>query len=204
MKQSMLSTPTRIVAACLAAAALVAAVAPGLAAAGAPYRSADVKPGSRNSGRRTRKPSGASPHPAAKAAIPPRPDKRLTPDQVVRFQMQALQHNDVPRPDNGIATTFAFASPQNRLATGPIEHFTQIVKSPAYFPMLNCRKVTYDPVVIDGDTARQRVHIVGADGSRISYTFILSRQKDGPYAGCWMNDGCVRDDADAEAHRFDA
>jgi hypothetical protein len=141
---------------------------------------------------------------AVKPVLPSRPDKSLTPDQVVRIQMEALQHNDVPKPDNGIAVTFAFASPQNTRVTGPLAHFTEIVKAPAYLPMLNCKKVTYDKIVIEGDTAQQRVRVIGADGTRIHYIFMLSRQKDGPFAGCWMNDGCVRDDSDAESHRFDA
>ncbi len=133
-----------------------------------------------------------------------RPNRQLRPDQVVKIQMSALQHNDVPKPDTGITTTFAFASPQNRLATGPLSHFTEIVKAPAYFPMLNCKTVTYELISINGDTAQQRVHIVSANGERITYVFMLSRQQDGVYAGCWMNDGCVRDDAGEQLHRFDA
>ncbi len=122
------------------------------------------------------------------------PNKNMTPAQVVRTQMEALQHNDTPHADAGIETTFAFASPENKLATGPLEHFIGIVKAPAYLPMLNCKSVTYDPIVIDGDTAKQRVHIVGADGTRGVYVFLLSRQTDGPFAGCWMNDGCIREE----------
>jgi hypothetical protein len=154
--------------------------------------------------RRTKGVAGSKASSAAKTALPPRPDKRLTPEQVVRFQMEALQHNDVPKPDSGIAITFGFASPENRQATGPLEHFTQIVKSPAYLPMLTCKKIVYEPVVTNGETASQRVRIIAADGARITYVFLLSLQKEGEYAGCWMNDGCVRDDAEDQNHRFDA
>lgn len=138
-----------------------------------------------------------------KAALPNRPDKRLTPDQVVKMQMQALQHNDTPKPDSGIATTFLFASPDNKRATGPLDHFAQIVKSEAYLPMLNCKSITYDPVLIDGDMAEQRVHIVSANGAHIAYVFRLSRQTDGAFAGCWMNDGCVREQSAAPTIRDD-
>lgn len=140
----------------------------------------------------------------ANKKLPLQPSKLLTPAQVVRIQMEALQHNDVPRPDSGIATTFAFASPENRQTTGPLEHFAQIVKAPAYLPMLNCKRVTYDTIVVEGEKAQQRVHIVAADGSHITYIFMLSRQADGVYAGCWMNDGCIRDNSDTQDHRFDA
>ncbi len=122
------------------------------------------------------------------------PNKNLTPAQVVRTQMEALQHNDTPHRDAGIETTFAFASPDNKQATGPLDHFIGIVKAPAYLPMLNCKSIAYDPIAIEGDTAKQRVHIVGADGTRGVYVFLLSRQTDGPFAGCWMNDGCIREE----------
>ena len=136
---------------------------------------------------------------AAPAVAPPVPDKIVSAVETI-----AAPAADTPKPDAGIATTFDFASPQNKQATGPLDHFTLIVKSPGYLPMLNCKKITYDPVIIDGDSAQQRVHIVAADGSKIAYVFLLSLQKDGPFAGCWMNDGCVRDDSDAERHQFDA
>ena len=126
-----------------------------------------------------------------------KPNKNLAPAQVVKIQMEALQHNDAPHPNAGIETTFAFASPENKQATGPLEHFITIVKAPAYLPMLNCKSVTYDPIMVDGETAKQRVHIVAADGTSITYLFMLSRQTDGPFAGCWMNDGCVREEAAA-------
>ena len=124
-----------------------------------------------------------------------KPNKNLTPAQVVKIQMEALQHNDAPHRDAGIETTFAFASPENKQATGPLEHFITIVKAPAYLPMLNCKSITYDAITVDGDEAKQRVHIVAADGTAITYMFMLSRQTDGPYTGCWMNDGCVREEA---------
>lgn len=125
------------------------------------------------------------------------PDKRYAPADVVKIQMEALQHNDMPKPDAGIATVFAFASPGNREYTGPLAHFIQIVRAPAYLPMLNCKSITYDTIVMSekGDAAKQRVHIVAADGTHIAYLFLLSLQTEGQYAGCWMNDGCIRDTA---------
>ena len=135
--------------------------------------------------------AGQSANGKANAAVSGRPSKNMTPGQVVRTQMEALQHNDTPHADAGIETTFAFASPENKQATGPLEHFIGIVKAPAYLPMLNCKSVAYDAAVISGDTARQRVHIVAANGARRDYVFMLSRQAAGPFAGCWMNDGCV-------------
>src|SRR6185437_12206552 len=50
--------------------------------------------------------------------LSPIPKPELTPGQVVEIQLEALQFNDKPAKDAGIATTFRFASPGNRKATG--------------------------------------------------------------------------------------
>src|ERR1700704_5439214 len=58
----------------------------------------------------------------------PNPD--LTPQQVVEFQLDALRHNDEPTTDAGIERSFRFASPSNRLVTGPLSHFSENCAQP--------------------------------------------------------------------------
>ena len=48
------------------------------------------------------------------------PDPALSPAEVIAIQLSALQANDTPGPDAGIAQTFAFAHPDNRRVTGPL------------------------------------------------------------------------------------
>jgi hypothetical protein len=122
----------------------------------------------------------------------PHPAPSLSPSEVVTIVLNALQHNDEPQPDAGIATTFEFASPANRVATGPLARFALMIKNPAYRAMLDFRSVTRGRLELDGDHARQRVVIVGRDGSQVTYVFLLSKQADGPYANCWMTDGVIR------------
>lgn len=126
------------------------------------------------------------------AMLAPHPAPRLTPADVVGIVLTALQHNDDPTPDAGIATTFEFASPANRIETGPLERFALLIKNPAYRPMLGFRSATRGRVEIDGNHARQRVVLVGKDGSQVTYVFLLTKQADGPYANCWMTDGVIR------------
>jgi hypothetical protein len=54
--------------------------------------------------------------------------------------------------------------------------------------MLNHQSAEYEPVKISGDTAVQRVKLIGSDGSSIIYIFKLSRQSAAPYENCWMTD----------------
>lgn len=90
-------------------------------------------------------PSGPSPNPA------------LTPAEVVKIVILAMQHNDTPETDAGIATAFRFASPGNRKFTGPVEHFIPMVKSPAYIALLNFKSVEFSPIEIRGNEARMMI-----------------------------------------------
>ncbi len=116
------------------------------------------------------------------------PDASLRPSEVVRAQVEALAHED----SDGIAVAFRFASPANKEVTGPLERFTDIVRAPAYRPMLGHLEAVFGPVHVDGGYAAQLVEIVAADGSRHTYLFELSRQRGGRFDGCWMTDSVVR------------
>ena len=116
----------------------------------------------------------------------PRPD--LSPDEVIRIQLDALRINDKST-DEGIATAFNFASPGNKVYTGPLSRFKQIVRNPVYNVMLNHKRAEYDPVMVSGNLAQQRVLIVGEQSQTVIYTFTLSRQREARYRDCWMTDG---------------
>ncbi len=123
----------------------------------------------------------------------PMPDPGLAPDDVVGIVLRALQHNDDPVTDHGIAITFAFTSPENHDITGPLERFRALVKSPAYRLMIGHSKAERGPVSVTADHARERVAITAANGDRAVYVFLLSRQELGSHKGCWMADGVLRE-----------
>jgi hypothetical protein len=121
------------------------------------------------------------------ADLTPRPE--LSPEQVVQHQAEALQHNDEPKPNAGIERAFRFASPSNKQLTGPLEKFIQIVKSPAYSPMLNNLSASIVGSEVKDDQAKIAVHFVAADGRQVTYIFVLSKQNEGELNNCWMTDG---------------
>lgn len=118
----------------------------------------------------------------------PAPSLQQTPGDVVRIVIEALAHNDEPYADAGIATTFAFASPANKVNTGPLSKFTQMVRNPTYGIMVNHAGHEFSEVVTMGRQAYQMVRILGASGAEAIFAFRLSRQLDGEYAGMWMTD----------------
>lgn len=122
----------------------------------------------------------------------PQPNPEWSPQDVIRLQVAALQHNDDPVPDTGIRAAWAFASPGNRAATGPLERFMTMVKNPLYRSMLNHQHADYGEIQINGNRAGQEVTLLDQSGAFVGYIFVLSRQTGGLYAGCWMTDGVRR------------
>ncbi len=126
--------------------------------------------------------------PAREKQAGPVPSPSLSPDQVVRIQLDALRLNDRPAKDAGIAAAFRFASPKNREATGPLDNFARIVRGPGYLPMIDHRIAGTGPMVIVGEVAAQRVTVVAKDGRAFEYEFQLSKD---PATGCWFTDGVI-------------
>ncbi len=122
----------------------------------------------------------------------PEPSPDLSPAEVVRIQVEALQRNDEPYTDAGIETAFRFASPSNQAATGPIQRFAEMVKGPVYGDMIGAARAEFGPIAVDGDRAAQRVTLVHDDGRRATYVFELSVQEGGDCDGCWRTDGVAR------------
>ena len=119
------------------------------------------------------------------------PEPKLSPQEVVQYQVRALQHNDDPYPDAGIERTFRFASPSNKSQTGPLEHFISIVKSAAYLPMVNNLASSIVGSQIEGDYAKVVIKITPQQGPELTYLFFLTRQHDGELDNCWMTDSVV-------------
>jgi hypothetical protein len=116
------------------------------------------------------------------------PSPELTPEQVVQIQLNALRHNDSR--NRGIEVAFRFASPNNKLQTGPLARFTHMLQQGPYNLMLGYDNAVFDPVEIEEDHARQRVTLIGS-GLVVAYEFYLSRQTEGACIGCWMTDAVI-------------
>lgn len=116
----------------------------------------------------------------------PCPHAELTPEQVVRVQLSAFKVNDAA--DQGLQKVYDFASPASRIIAGPVERFSVLVRNPVYLPLLGFESVTFGPMQVVGDEAEQKVTLIASSGIEATYRFLLSRQQDGEFAGCWMTD----------------
>ena len=113
------------------------------------------------------------------------PHPSLSPREVVEIQLEALRRNDAN--DRGIEIVFRFASPANRMQTGPLDRFKRMIKGGAYALTLNFESVIYDEPEVSGDMARQRVVLVSRERT-LGYYFMLSRQMEPPFKDCWMTE----------------
>jgi hypothetical protein len=116
-----------------------------------------------------------------------RPNCERPPALVVHIQVLALRNND-PATNEGINTTWQFASPSNQDLTGPYSNFVRTIES-GFQPLLNATGVRYGPLDRDGDTASQPVTVVDANGTTTSYRWTVEKQDGAPYEGCWMTAG---------------
>lgn len=118
----------------------------------------------------------------------PQPQINLKPQEVVRLVVNALADNDTPFTDAGIATTFNFASPANKVNTGPLEKFTAMVKGPSYGLMVDHLSSEFSEVVFKDSLAYQIVKLITRNGTEAVFAFRLSQQSGDEFQGMWMTD----------------
>lgn len=122
----------------------------------------------------------------ASAAEPLVPDPSLSPAEVVEIQLGALQANDTPETDAGIAQTWAFAHPDNRRVTGPLPRFAEMIKGPQYRMLLNHRAHEVKELARADDEVVFAVTVTAADGRLFGYVWTVRKVIAGEHAGAWM------------------
>ena len=122
----------------------------------------------------------------------PRPQPGLAPGEVIRTVVEALQNRNSPSPNAGIFTVYQFASPANRVNTGPYGKFLQLVRFRSFDPLFSGHADSYGPLTVAGDRAKQKVRFRVAGGGVVWFLFAVSRQTGeqtrGRCSGCWMVD----------------
>ena len=122
----------------------------------------------------------------------PSPD--LGPAEVVLAQLAAFAREpyDGDGYGEGMAAAYAFASPGNQAATGPLPRFARMLRAPAYRGLLGSRAVQLGPVEESADEARVEVLVLTAGDETQGFTWVLGRQSRPPHQGCWMTDAVLR------------
>lgn len=126
----------------------------------------------------------------------PFPSPMLTPSDVVRFHLDALQNNDLSPVNDGVRIAYRFASPGNKQVIGSYEDLTRLIKnSPLYRPMIGFERAELGTLAysVFGDQVRQRVWLHRHGRGTAIFCYILSKQTVEPLNGCWMVDAVIRE-----------
>jgi hypothetical protein len=115
-----------------------------------------------------------------------RPTPALSPEDVVEIQLNALQTNDTPQTDAGIAQTWAFAHPDNKRVTGPLPRFAQMIKGPLYRILLGHRSHEIREVLATADQVDFAVTVTSRTGEVVGYRWTVAKVAAGENVGAWM------------------
>jgi len=115
-----------------------------------------------------------------------RPAPTLSPEDVIRTQLKALQTNDLPERNAGIRQVWEFAHPVNRRMTGPYENFAAMMKGPFYTPLLNHSSHAIKPLKKTANAAAFDVDVTSNSGLVLRYRWVVERAFGGGLDGAWM------------------
>ena len=110
----------------------------------------------------------------------------LEPREVVAIQLEALQQNDRPVADAGIARVWDYAHPANKAVTGPIERFARMIKSGGYRVLINHLGHEIEPVSRTDNQAVFSVTVSNQRNDVSGFKWVVNKVRSGEDAGRWM------------------
>ena len=116
-----------------------------------------------------------------------KPTSNLKPFDVLMIQLNSLKNNNKPYKDAGIDQTWEFAHPNNRVFTGPLEKFKQMIYTDSYKILIshNNSKIT----ILNGAPNKfvYKVNILSKDKKKYYYIWQIEKVKqNGKFKDCWM------------------
>ena len=116
-----------------------------------------------------------------------KPNTVIEPDQVVLIQLNSLKKNDEPNIDNGIKQTWEFAHPSNKIYTGPLPKFINMLKGESYKMLLNHIDNRIVEVFKSNNKYGFEVTILGKDKNYYRFRWVVEKYyEDGPLKDCWL------------------
>ena len=116
-----------------------------------------------------------------------KPSANIEPQQVVKIQLSALMKNDLPNKDSGIIQTWEFAHPNNQKVTGPVERFTNMLKTDSYSMLLNHSNHEILQVYISKKIATFEVTVLDKKKKYYKFKWQVEKYKgEGVLKDCWL------------------
>ena len=116
-----------------------------------------------------------------------KPDITLKPLDVLTIQLNSLQNNDYPYKDAGIEQTWEFAHPNNKIMTGPLKKFKQMIYSKSYEILIKHEKSEITILNETNDKSVYKVYVLSKDKKKYYYIWQIEKVlKNGNLKNCWM------------------
>ncbi len=113
-----------------------------------------------------------------------KPNKTLSPYDVVEVQLKALKNNDSQ--DRGIRQTWLFAHPDNKKVTGPYERFRIMIYGEQYKYLINHSSYKIRLITNSPNSFVYRIEILSKKKKLIFYEWHVQKGNDVNCEGCWF------------------
>ena len=119
-----------------------------------------------------------------------KPNSNFKPFDVLMIQLNSLKNNNIPYKDAGIEQTWQFAHPINKVSTGPLERFKQMIYSDSYKILISHEN---NKTIILKETNNKfvyKVYILSKDKKKYYYVWQIEKvEQEGNLKDCWMTTG---------------
>ena len=116
-----------------------------------------------------------------------KPTSNLEPFDVLMIQLNSLKNNNNPYKDAGIEQTWEFAHPNNKVFTGPLEKFKQMIYSDNYKILISHEN---NKTIILKEAPNKlvyKVYVLSQDKKKYYYIWQIEKvKKEGKFKDCWM------------------
>tara|TARA_B100000029_G_scaffold504866_1_gene584533 strand:- start:4862 stop:5317 length:456 start_codon:yes stop_codon:yes gene_type:complete len=116
-----------------------------------------------------------------------KPNQTIKPIQVVKIQLDGLKKNDSLYKDNGIEQTWEFAHPNNKIFTGPLDRFKDMIKGESYKMLIDHKDHKINQIYSDEKTVIFEVVVMDSEKKYYMFKWQVEKYlKSGPLQNCWL------------------
>ena len=116
-----------------------------------------------------------------------KPNENIIPMKVVKIQLDGLKKNDSGYKDQGIEQTWEFAHPNNKIFTGPLERFKEMLKGDSYKMLLNHKDHKINEIFSDENVVMFEVIVMDSEKKYHMFKWQVEKYlKSGPLENCWL------------------
>jgi len=116
-----------------------------------------------------------------------KPNSDIKPVQVVKIQLKGLMKNDSPYKDQGIEQTWEFAHPNNKIFTGPINRFKEMIKGESYKMLIDHTNHEIKEIYLNDELAIFEVTVMDNDKKYFKFKWQVEKYlNSGPLENCWL------------------